>query len=134
MTDLSRYANALIAALVVAAVAVSIATAVRIVTLPEAGSLRHAAGARGSPLDDLRASLTALGIVQVDGAIQSLIHKAPNALMFDGARYWSSSDVDSRRDGYLAAGGLLAAALLAAAGVLGRWQRAQAPARAATPA
>jgi chromosome condensin MukBEF ATPase and DNA-binding subunit MukB len=114
----SRYANALIAILLVAAVAVAIVTTVRVVTLPEPGSVRHAAGTRGSALNDLRASFNALGIKQADGTIQHLLTKTPSALSFRGATYWTTAEIGGRRDSYVQAGALLAGALLFAAAVV----------------
>ena len=115
---MSRRKSPLIAVLLVGAVAVSIATAVRVVTLPEAGSVRHAAGTKGSALDDLRASLNALGINQADGTIQHLLTKTPSALSFRGATYWTAAEVGSRRDTYLEAGAMLSGVLLLTAAVL----------------
>jgi chromosome condensin MukBEF ATPase and DNA-binding subunit MukB len=127
----SRRQNPLIAVLLVAAVAVSIATVVCVVMLPEAGSVRHAAGTKGSALADLRASLNALGINQADGTIQHLLTRTPSALSFRGATYWTAAEVASRRDTYLEAGALLSVVLLFTAAVLvaADWRRAKADVR-----
>lgn len=124
---MARNSNRLIAILLAASVAVAVATAVRIVTLPQSGSVRHAAGATGSALDDLRRSFNALGIQQTDGAIQHLLTSSGGALSFRGATYWTSADVSSRRDTYVAAGSLLSLVLILVAAVLVWLGRRQAP-------
>lgn len=129
---MTRLNTALIALLLAAAVAVAVVTTVRVVTLPQAGSIRHAAGTRGSALDDLRSSLTSVGITQPTGTIQHLLSRSPGAaLTFKAATYWTSADIGSRRDTYLAAGALLSSVLLLSAAVLVAYRRREAMAAAA---
>jgi len=126
-----RLTTALIAILLAGALAVSIVTAVRVLTLPKAGSVRHAAGTHGSALDDLRRTLNALGIQQADGTIQTLLTRnAAAGLSFRGASYWTATDIASRRETYLDAGALLAAVLLFSAAVVAAAGRLTAQARA----
>ena len=115
-----RSRNTIIATLLGLAVIVSVVTAVNILTLPTVGSVRHAVGAKGSALSDLRATLRALGFVQADGTIQHLISTNTSTLSFRGATYWTSSDIDTRRNNDLGAGGTVALVLVLSALALTR--------------
>jgi hypothetical protein len=106
--------------LVLLALAAAVATAVAIVMLPTPGTIRwDSSDARGS-LAQLRSSLAAVGIVQPTGTIQNLVRRDLRPLSFRAATYWTESDVSSRRNDYLAAGGILVLTLLGAALVLER--------------
>ena len=106
--------------LVLLAVAVAVATAVASLMLPAPGTVRYdAADSRGS-LAQLRSSLVAVGITQPTGTIQNLVRRDLRPLTFRAATYWTESDVSSRRNDYLAAGGILVLTLLGAALVLQR--------------
>jgi hypothetical protein len=115
-----RSKQTLTALLVLLAIAVAVATAVAILMLPAPGTVRWESSNPKSSLAQLRSSLVAIGITQPTGTIQNLVRRDLRPLAFRSATYWSGSDVASRRADYLAAGGILALALLIAAFVLDR--------------
>ena len=121
---MSRIGNALTVVLVALAIAVAVVTTIKILSLPSVGSVRYAADDPNAAVSQLRSSLQSVGITQTDGTIQNLIRREPHPLAFRTATYWTSLDLASRRDEYLAAGGFLAATLLFSAFVLGRTARA----------
>jgi hypothetical protein len=102
------------------ALVVAVFTAVEILTLPSAGTVRYSADNPRSAVAQLRSSLQAVGISQPSGTIQNLLRTRSNPLSFRAATYWTASDVASRRYDYLAAGGLLVLTLLFSAFVLER--------------
>jgi hypothetical protein len=106
--------------LVLLALAAAVATAVAILLLPTPGTIRYDSSDSRSSLSQLRSSLAAVGIVQPTGTIQNLVRRDLRPLTFRAATYWTESDVSSRRNDYLAAGGMLVVTLLAAAFVLER--------------
>lgn len=119
----------LVAVLLGLALAISVGTAVRILTLPEVGSVRHPANTPGSALDELRSSYAAVGVQSPGGVIQRLISSSPNALTFRGATYWTDGDIDSERNNALGAGGFIALVLVLSAFAVHR-RTAETPAAA----
>ena len=115
-----RFKNALTPAFVLLAVGVSVATAVGIVMLPAAGSVRYRASDPRSSLAQLRSSLQAVGIVQPTGTIQNLVRRDIRPLAFRAPTYWASSDIDTRRNDYLAAGSVVVLTLILSTFVLER--------------
>lgn len=104
--------------LVFVAIAVAAWTAVEVTTLPSPGAIRYSATDPRSALSQAIGSLRAVGITTPYGAIQEQIRPTTNPLGFRAATYWTSADVASRRDDYLAAGCLIVLTLLLGATLL----------------
>jgi hypothetical protein len=117
---MDRSRHTFTALLVALAIVVAVVTAAKILTLPTGGSTRYSSADSRSALAQLRSSLQAVGINQPTGTIQNLLRRDGQPLAFRAATYWSSSDISSRRNDYLAAGGLLVLTLLLSALVLER--------------